>query len=210
MKLRITSLLNVTALTLLMSVYHVAAKDNKRVYPGYDAKAGCELAGFVWLQGWNDMVDREVYPNRGNPGGYDQYSEVLAHFIRDVRKDLAAPNMPLVIGVMGVGGPIEKYGPDQQRDRGIHGEFRKAMAAPAAMPEFEGNVTTVLTEEYWDLELTELAARWDKVRAKSRSLNQDKSLSEVHYDPTASGPSLSMSLTRHQSRADGSIRWRPY
>ncbi|HJN09846.1 MAG: sialate O-acetylesterase [Pirellulaceae bacterium] len=162
---------------LMMEHVNKVLKDIKRVYPGYDAKAGYELVGFVWFQGWNDMVDRGVYPNRGNPAGYDQYSEVLAHFIRDVRKDLAAPNMPLVIGVLGVGGPIEKYGPDQQRYKGIHGEFRKAMAAPAAMPEFEGNVTAVLTERYWDLELTELAARWDKVRAKSRSLNQDKSLS---------------------------------
>ena len=33
---------------------------------------------------------------------------------------------------------------------------------------------------------------------------------DVYYDPTASGPSLSMSLTRHQSQADGSTRWRPY
>ena len=149
----------------------------KRVYPAYDAKAGYELAGFVWFQGWNDMVDRGTYPNRAQPGGYAQYSEVLVHFIRDVRKDLSAPKLPFVIGVMGVGGPVEKYGPDQKRYSGIHSEFRKAMATPAKVPEFKGNVTAVFTENYWDHQLSELSSRMGKVNAKRRSLGNDKTLS---------------------------------
>ena len=149
----------------------------KRVYPAYDAKAGYELAGFVWFQGWNDMVDRGTYPNRAQPGGYAQYSEVLVHFIRDVRKDLSAPKLPFVIGVMGVGGPVEKYGPDQKRYAGIHSEFRKAMAAPAKLSEFKGNVTAVFTENYWDHQLSELSSRMGKVNAKRRSLGNDKTLS---------------------------------
>ena len=149
----------------------------KRVYPAYDAKAGYELAGFVWFQGWNDMVDRGTYPNRAQPGGYAQYSEVLIHFIRDVRKDLSAPKLPFVIGVMGVGGPVEKYGPDQKRYSGIHSEFRKAMAAPAKLPEFKGNVTAVFTENYWDHQLSELSSRMGKVNAKRRSLGKDQTLS---------------------------------
>ena len=36
--------------------------DPKRVCPEYDAAQGFEVAGFVWLQGWNDMVDYDVYP----------------------------------------------------------------------------------------------------------------------------------------------------
>ena len=151
--------------------------DIKRVYPAPDAKAGYELAGFVWFQGWNDMVDRGTYPNRAQPGGYAQYSEVLVHFIRDVRKDLSAPKMPFVIGVMGVGGPVEKYGPDQKRYAGIHSEFRKAMAAPAKLSEFTGNVTAVFTENYWDHQLSELSSRMGKVNAKRRSLGNDKTLS---------------------------------
>ena len=47
--------------------------DIKRVVPDYDASQGYELAGFVWLQGWNDMVDSGTYPNRDMPGGYDAY-----------------------------------------------------------------------------------------------------------------------------------------
>ena len=149
----------------------------KRVYPAYDSKAGYELAGFVWFQGWNDMVDRGTYPNRAKPGGYAQYSEVLVHFIRDVRKGLSAPKLPFVIGVMGVGGPVEKYGPDQKRYAGIHSEFRKAMAAPAKLSEFKGNVTAVFTENYWDHQLSELSSRMGKVNAKRRSLGNDKTLS---------------------------------
>ena len=118
--------------------------DPKRVVPGYDAARGYEIAGFVWLQGFNDMVDGHVYPDHGKPGRFDLYSKWLAQFIRDVRKDVGAPAMPFVIGVMGVGGP------DADVDTK---EFRKAMAAPAAMPEFKGNVFAVETAPFWSEEL---------------------------------------------------------
>jgi hypothetical protein len=140
--------------------------DIKRVYPDYDPTQGYELAGFVWFQGWNDMVDGGTYPSRGKPGSYDGYSEALAHFIRDVRKDLAAPKLPFVIGVMGAGGPIDQYPPEKMRYAGIHGEFRKAMAAPAALPEFKGNVAAVWTEKYWDMEL-------EALRAKDRGIQNE-------------------------------------
>ena len=39
-----------------------------------DPKSGYVLAGMVWFQGWNDMVDQGTYPNRGKTGGYDSYS----------------------------------------------------------------------------------------------------------------------------------------
>ncbi len=149
--------------------------DIKRVVPDYDAKQGYELAGFAWFQGWNDKVDSGTYPNRREPGvGYAKYGVWMADFIRDVRKDLNAPKMPFVIGVMGVGGMINKdYNP---RNKVTHGNFRAAMAAPTKMPEFKGNVVAVRTGLYWDPILGELAARWDKVKSKSRSLNKDKSL----------------------------------
>lgn len=162
---------------LMLAHVRKVLSDPKRVYPDYDAKAGYELAGFVWFQGWNDMVDRGTYPTRDQPGGYGQYSEVMARFIRDVRKDLSAPDMPFVIGVLGVGGPVEKYGPSQQRYRSVHTNFRNAMAAPASLSEFKGNVAAVRTENYWDLQLSEFASRWDKVRGKSRELNRNKDLS---------------------------------
>jgi alpha-galactosidase len=151
--------------------------DIQRVSPNYDPDQGYELAGVVWFQGWNDMVDRGTYPNRDKRGGYDQYSEVLTHLIRGVRTDLSAPQLPFVIGVMGVGGPVDKYLPEQQRYSGIHHNFRKAMTAPAGMPEFKGNVATVLTENYWDMELVELRARDAKIKQKVKELQLKGKLS---------------------------------
>ena len=102
--------------------------DIKRVIPAYDDSQGYDLAGFVWFQGWNDMVDTGTYPDRDQPGGYDEYSKVMAHFIRDVRHELNAPQLPFVIGVLGVGGPVAEYDQDQQRydmgDKYTHGDLR--------------------------------------------------------------------------------------
>jgi alpha-galactosidase len=145
--------------------------DIPRVYPDYDRTAGYELAGFVWFQGWNDMVDRGTYPTRDQPDGYDQYSRLLARFIRDVREDLSAPKMPFVIGVMGVGGPVDQYRPDQQRYKNIHQNFRNAMAAPAALPEFRGNVIAVPTEKYWDMEVVALREREKQIKPQVDEIN---------------------------------------
>ncbi len=138
---------------LMMDHISKVLKDIKRVYPAYDPRQGYELAGFVWFQGWNDMCDGHTYPNHNKPGRYDLYSELLAHFIRDVRKDLSAPKMPFVIGVMGVGGVQEK--PNY---------FRQAMAAPAAMPQFKGNVVAVQTAPYWDTALGAIEIKHGQIR----------------------------------------------
>ena len=143
--------------------------DPKRVVPDYDAEAGYEISGFVWFQGWNDMVDSGTYPERGKAGGgYPKYSEWMTDFIRDVRKDLAAPKMPFVIGVLGVGGPIgEDYSP---RYRVTHQNFRDAMAAPAGLAEFKGNVAAVRTEMFWDQPLAAIDAKIGQVKNLARQL----------------------------------------
>ena len=171
---------------LMLNHVRKVLKDVERVYPAYDAETGYELSGFVWFQGWNDMVGRDVYPNRDTAGGYDLYSRLMAQFIRDVRKDLSAPELPFVIGVLGVGGPVAKYGPSQQRYSTVHQNFRDAMAAPASMPEFKGNVIAVLTENYWDAELAELKSRGGQIKAKSQELNQDNSLTRAQRDEALS------------------------
>jgi len=122
---------------MIKHVKHVLA-DIKRVVPGYDVKQGYEIAGFVWFQGWNDMCDGGTYPDSKKPGGYDLYSELMADFIRDVRKDLSVPKMPFVIGVIGVGGEGKML------------ELRKAMIAPTLMDEFKGTVAAVQTAPYSD------------------------------------------------------------
>ncbi len=134
------------------------------------------MAGFAWFQGWNDMVDGGTYPNRDKPGGYDAYSAALAHLIRDVRRDLGAPKMPVAIGVMGVGGPTSEYGADQMRYKPIHDNFRAAMAAPAKLPEFQGSVAAVFTEKYWDRELSAAKARDAAIRQQAKKLAGERGL----------------------------------
>ncbi|MBM3967101.1 MAG: sialate O-acetylesterase [Planctomycetes bacterium] len=152
-------------------------RDIRRIVPDYDESQGYRIAGFAWFQGWNDMVDSGTYPNRDKPGGYDAYSIALAHFIRDVRKDLNAPEMPFVIGVLGVGGPTADYGPDQQRYKSTHDNFRAAMAAPAQLPEFQGNVATVFAEKYWDRELSLAKSKESQIDQKAKSIAQERKLS---------------------------------
>ena len=136
--------------------------DPKRVCPAYDAKQGYEIAGFVWLQGFNDMVDGHTYPDRGKPGRFAAYSDVLAHFIRDVLKDFDAPKMPFVIGVLGVSGMKAN---DETKS------FRAAMAAPALLPEFAGNVMAVETAPFWSEELGAIDEKHAQVSQMGHFLN---------------------------------------
>jgi len=138
--------------------------DIQRVVPDYDPNQGYELAGFLWFQGWNDYCDDWTYHDRNKRGGYDQYSQLLAQFIREVRQDLAAPKLPFVIGVMGVGGLKEEDKPPMSF-------FRQAQIAPTLLPEFKRNVVAVRTAPFWDDSLDELHRRqdanWPKVDARA-------------------------------------------
>ncbi len=107
-----------------------------------------ELAGFAWFQGWNDMIDQKKV---------DEYESNLAHLIRDLRKDLGAPKLPVVVGELGVGGEASAAKNPRMA------AFRKAQAGPSKMPEFEGTVAFVPTTPYWDREAEEfLEKHWVK------------------------------------------------
>jgi alpha-galactosidase len=103
----------------------------KTHFPEYDG-GGYELAGFIWFQGWNDMI---------NDSYTAEYAANMAHFIRDVRKDFKSPRLPFVIGQMGVDG--KNANPKTQK-------FKDAQAAVMDLDEFKGNVALVKTDQYWD------------------------------------------------------------
>jgi hypothetical protein len=149
--------------------------DPKRVCPAYDAAEGYEIAGFVWFQGFNDLVDG-TYPKSadGKTTDYTKYGEWLADFIRDVRKDLSAPKMPFVIGVLGVGGL-------NANDNTV--AFRNAMTAPSLLPEFKGNVTAVPTAPFWAEELDAIDKKREKVKGMASSL-KNKSKNGPNKDGT--------------------------
>jgi hypothetical protein len=127
--------------------------DPGKYHPGYNPANGYEIAGFVWFQGFNDLIS-DAYltdkSNRKSPKDFSEYGRLLACLIRDVRKDLKAPKMPFVIGVVGFDGPVENTEDNQYR-------FRKAQESPASLPEFAGNVVAVRTEHCWDMEWTRIS-----------------------------------------------------
>jgi hypothetical protein len=105
--------------------------DAKSLFPQY-ADRQLELAGFGWHQGWNDRVNQEFN---------DQYEQNMAHFIRDIRKDLGAAQLPFVIAETGMSGRGE------QHPRAL--SLMKAQAAVAEYDEFRGNVAFVGTRDFY-------------------------------------------------------------
>ncbi len=105
----------------------------KKTYPQYDG-SGFELSGFVWFQGFNDVINNEYRA---------EYGKNMVHFIRDVRKDLGVPKLPFVIGELGMDG-VEV----NPRYAKKHYEMRSAQEAPSKMKEFRGTVGYVKTSVY--------------------------------------------------------------
>jgi hypothetical protein len=160
---------------LMLNHVRSVLADPGKYCPAYDPKKGCEIAGFVWFQGFNDLVGDYPPADPGNTKkgagkDYSEYSRLLACFIRDVRKDLSVPNLPFVIGVLGVGG----------KNAGENTElFRKAMAAPAGLEEFKGTVAAVNTADFWDEKLGELEERKSVTREQKGHQAADDKYAEL-------------------------------
>ena len=117
--------------TLMISQVREAVRQMATRFPALAGRRA-ELAGFVWWHGWNDGCDaREAAP---------AYAENLAHLIRDVRRDLAAPALPVVIGELTGPWPGPAEPPFQQ--------VRSAQAAVAERDEFRGNTAFVPTHDF--------------------------------------------------------------
>ena len=109
-------------------------KDLKKHHPEYDPGVGYEIAGFVWVQGFNDQFSPEFHGN---------YKTNMIHFVKDVRKDYKAPNMPFVIGVLGTGGTKEDVDKNP---------VSVAQREAAAVPEFKDNVASVESYPFYSLD----------------------------------------------------------
>ena len=102
----------------------------KELVPGSDGRY--VLAGFGWHQGWNDRISDKFN---------GEYESNMVSFIKDIRKDLGAPQLPFVIAETGMTGPTETH------PRAL--SLMKAQAAAAERPEFKGNVAFVGTKAFW-------------------------------------------------------------
>jgi hypothetical protein len=112
----------------LVGIVHDTLKNLKQRFPAYDEKAGYEMAGFVWFQGYNDLFDDK---------GRQEYGANLVHLIKDLRKEFKAPDMKTVVGVMGVNGvKVEEVNIKQK-------EVREGHRFVNTVPEFKGNVKAV-------------------------------------------------------------------
>lgn len=128
--------------------YHNMMKEVKDTFANYatmfPALKGrkLQLAGFVWFQGWNDMYG----------GAEKHYAKNMELFIKDVRKDLHAPKLPFVIGVMGQNG--------SKPPKGAMAVVQKAQLAMEQVPEFKGNVKAVRTDVLVDKAAEKLYPHW--------------------------------------------------
>jgi len=126
---------------LMMTEIKTTLSEIKTRFPHYDGR-GYEIAGFVWFQGWNDMYG--PFPA--------EYAKNMENLIRDVRKDLDVPNLPVAIGIMGQNGFKEATG-----NMAI---VKKAQASMNDVADFKGNVKAIPTDIYWDKRADEAYPKW--------------------------------------------------
>jgi len=101
--------------------------------------------------------------------------------IRDIRTELKTPDLPVVVGVVGMDGPAtpETEAKKAERFRGIVPNFRKAQAAVAELPEFKGTVTAVHTDQFWDAQLHDLDNRNAAILRKIEALKKEGNLTRA-------------------------------
>ncbi|HUT10628.1 MAG TPA: sialate O-acetylesterase [Thermoguttaceae bacterium] len=124
----------------MMSEVKETFDNYETMFPALKGKK-LEVAGFVWFHGWNDMY-----------GAQDEYASNMEHFINDVRKDLNAPKLPFVIGVMGQNG--------SKPAQGAMLTIQEAQIAVESVPAFEGNVKAVRTDVLVDQAAETLYPEW--------------------------------------------------
>jgi hypothetical protein len=115
-----------------------------------------EICGFVWFQGWNDMCQ---------PGDkirqqvYDEYCPNFVHLVQDLRAELNVPNLPVVMGELGVGG--------EKVDKNMR-DFRAGQARIATCPELKGTLGYVRTAPFWYPDLDELPRKMESEEHRVR------------------------------------------
>jgi alpha-galactosidase len=125
-----------------------------------------ELCGFVWFQGWNDMCAARQIKQQV----LDEYARNFVHLVQDLRAEFKVPNLPVVVGEVGVDG-------DQHVSPDMAG-LRAAQVKIATQPELNGTLRYVRTAPYWYPELDELprklAGEEQRVRQKVTAQVKDE------------------------------------
>jgi hypothetical protein len=120
----------------MLDVVDAMTSDNDALMslvPGYNPREGYTISGFIWFQGYNDVID---------PVKLDEYSFNLQNLIRDVRTDLNVTNLPFIIGELGMEGT--------NTTNLAHLRMRSIQKSVATLPEFRDFCTFVPTAKYMD------------------------------------------------------------
>ncbi|GEM_PF-287014 len=83
--------------TQMLAEIRQALADIENLFPGRKNHE-YDIAGFVWMQGWNDMCTPQAIP---------EYDKNLVNLVKDLRKEFKLPNLLCVIGELGNGGPAQ-------------------------------------------------------------------------------------------------------
>ncbi|MEI7899563.1 MAG: sialate O-acetylesterase [bacterium] len=108
------------------------------IIPGYKKETGYEIAGFFWNQGESDL----------SPEASAEYEKNLVNLITDLRKDVKAPDMNVVIAITGFGGR-ELAGFAKAEQKVAIGNVIGAQLAVAKRPEFKGKVAAAETRDFY-------------------------------------------------------------
>jgi alpha-galactosidase len=115
-------------------------EDINYVIPEYDG-FGYEIVGFVWFQGFSDVVDvRKI----------EEYAENLKNLCNDVRRDLKQPNMPITVGELGMEGLVDP-GEKHLRMREIQRNITQVVDGKVAFAEI-AKYTVATPTDGWDFD----------------------------------------------------------
>ena len=99
-------------------------------HPDYDPKVGYDIAGLVWFQGYSD---------KDNPA----YGELLAEMVKDFRKKVKTPDMPVVVGTLGMA---------SFKQSAFSEGANAGMLQASQMPDLAGTIDVVNTAPFYPLE----------------------------------------------------------
>jgi hypothetical protein len=170
--------------------YHKMVKEVRECLANMDADfpqlkgLKTEICGFVWFQGWNDMCQ---------PGDdirkqvYDEYCPNFVHMVQDLRAEFKVPNMPAVVGELGVGG--------EKSDKNMS-DFRAAQEKIATAPELKGTVGYVRTAPFWYPELDDLPNKVQTEEGRVRNAAAVRVKEQMKDKPESSDPKKMEQLIR--------------
>lgn len=120
---------------------------------------------------WTSKISRQVY---------EEYPRNFVHLVEDLRAEFHVPNLPVVVGELGVDG--------EQHVNAQMAAFRDAQARIASQAELNGTVAYVRTAPYWYAKLDELPRKLDAEERRVKKQVAAQLKEELQGRPEASDP----------------------